>query len=193
MLVPTMEKSQILCKLVGSQELRLEHSLLQMLGPDLVYVGNKVNVTSQDEDEWVFFGFCRSEHSQTPTPPQNGERNVIKGNLNICFLQPVAVSLVSLPAGDVFHGLNKEDHRHPAPAAPRNSPTGLAPLPALSPAALSPASTPHLPNLAAPSFPKTATTAPGFVDTRKSFCPTPVAPPPSTTDGSISAPPSVCR
>ncbi|XP_075800006.1 protein FAM193A isoform X3 [Microtus pennsylvanicus] len=94
--------------------------------------------------------------------------------------------------GDVFHGLNKEDHRHSAPAAPRNSPTGLAPLPALSPAALSPASTPHLPNLAAPSFPKTATTAPGFVDTRKSFCPTPVAPPPSTTDGSISAPPSVC-
>lgn len=95
--------------------------------------------------------------------------------------------------GDVFHGLNKEDHRHSAPAAPRNSPTGLAPLPALSPSALSPASTPHLPNLAAPSFPKTATTAPGFVDTRKSFCPTPVAPPPSTTDGSISAPPSVCR
>lgn len=68
MLVPTMEKSQVLCKLVGSQELRLEHSLLQMLGPDLIYVENKVNVTSQDEDEWVFFGFCRSEHSQTPTP-----------------------------------------------------------------------------------------------------------------------------
>ncbi|XP_004624663.1 protein FAM193A isoform X2 [Octodon degus] len=94
--------------------------------------------------------------------------------------------------GDVFHGINKEDHRHAAPTAPRNSPTGLAPLPTLSPAALSPASTPHLANLATPTFPKTATTAPGFVDTRKSFCPTPVAPPPSTTDGSISAPPSVC-
>ncbi|XP_006152980.1 protein FAM193A isoform X2 [Tupaia chinensis] len=94
--------------------------------------------------------------------------------------------------GDVFHGINKEDHRHSAPSAPRSSPTGLAPLPALSPAALSPASTPHLANLAAPSFPKTATTAPGFVDTRKSFCPAPVAPPPPTTDGSISAPPSVC-
>ncbi|XP_074251898.1 protein FAM193A isoform X3 [Saimiri boliviensis] len=91
--------------------------------------------------------------------------------------------------GDVFHGINKEDHRHSAPAAPRNSPTGLAPLPALSPAALSPASTPHLANLAAPSFPKTATTTPGFVDTRKSFCPAPLPP---TTDGSISAPPSVC-
>ncbi|XP_010640038.1 protein FAM193A isoform X3 [Fukomys damarensis] len=94
--------------------------------------------------------------------------------------------------GDVFHSINKEDHRHSAPAAPRNSPTGLAPLPALSPTALSPASTPHLANLAAPTFPKTATTAPGFADTRKSFCPAPVVPPASTTDGSVSAPPSVC-
>ncbi|XP_057562107.1 protein FAM193A isoform X2 [Hippopotamus amphibius kiboko] len=94
--------------------------------------------------------------------------------------------------GDVFHGINKEDHRHGVPAAPRNSPTGLAPLPALAPTALSPASTPHLASLAAPSFPKAATTSPGFVDSRKSFCPTPVAPPPPTTDGSVSAPPSVC-
>ncbi|XP_022410591.1 protein FAM193A isoform X3 [Delphinapterus leucas] len=91
--------------------------------------------------------------------------------------------------GDVFHGINKEDHRHGVPAAPRNSPTGLVPLPALPPAALSPASAPHLASLAAPSFPKTAATSPGFADSRKSFCPAPVAP---TTDGSISAPPSVC-
>lgn len=155
-------------------------------------VENKVNVTSHMGG---LQSFSRCEHPQSP--PQikrkRGGGGVIKGNKNVCFLQPMAVSLVSLHVGDVFHGLNKEDHRHSAPAAPRNSPTGLAPLPALSPSALSPASTPHLPNLAAPSFPKTATTAPGFVDTRKSFCPTPVAPPPSTTDGSISAPPSVCR
>ncbi|XP_066892917.1 protein FAM193A isoform X3 [Kogia breviceps] len=91
--------------------------------------------------------------------------------------------------GDVFHGINKEDHRHGVPAAPRNSPTGLVPLPALPPAALSPASAPHLASLAAPSFPKTAATSPGFVDSRKSFCPAPVAP---ATDGSVSAPPSVC-
>ncbi|XP_067590998.1 protein FAM193A isoform X6 [Pseudorca crassidens] len=91
--------------------------------------------------------------------------------------------------GDVFHGINKEDHRHGVPAAPRNSPTGLVPLPALPPAALSPASAPHLASLAAPSFPKTAATSPGFADSRKSFCPAPVAP---TTDGSVSAPPSVC-
>uniref|UniRef100_A0A8C8WLD7 Family with sequence similarity 193 member A n=1 Tax=Panthera leo TaxID=9689 RepID=A0A8C8WLD7_PANLE len=91
--------------------------------------------------------------------------------------------------GEVFHGVSKEDHRHAVPAAPRNSPTGLAPLPALAPAALAPASSPHLASLAAPSFPSTAATSPGFVDTRKSFCPAPGAPPPPTTDGSLSAPP----
>lgn len=96
--------------------------------------------------------------------------------------------------GEAFHGVGvgKEDHRHGVPAAPRNSPTGLAPLPALTPAALSPASTPHLANLSAPSFPKTATPSPGFVESRKSFCSAPLAPPPPTTDGSVSAPPSVC-
>lgn len=95
-------------------------------------------------------------------------------------------------AGEVFHGVNKEEHRHAVPAAPRNSPTGLAPLPALAPAALSPGPTPHLANLAAPAFPKTAATSPGFVDARKSFCPTSAGPPPPATDGPISAPPSVC-
>ncbi|KAM6220599.1 protein FAM193A isoform 2-T2 [Rhynchocyon petersi] len=94
--------------------------------------------------------------------------------------------------GEVFHGISKEEHRHPAPAAPRSSPTGLSPLPALPAAGLSPAPTPHLANLTAPSFPKIATPSPGLVETRKSFCPAPVAPPPPTTDGSLSAPPSVC-
>ncbi|XP_054995191.1 protein FAM193A isoform X2 [Sorex araneus] len=94
--------------------------------------------------------------------------------------------------GDVFHGLNKEDHRLAVPVAPRSSPTGLAPLPTLAPAALAPASPSHLAGLTAPSFPKAATTAPGFVEPRKSFCPAPVAPPPPTTDSSVSAPPSVC-
>lgn len=94
--------------------------------------------------------------------------------------------------GEVFHGISKEEHRHTVPAAPRNSPTGLAPLPTLAPAPLAPASTPHLANLAAPTFPKTAATSPGFVDTRKSFCPASVAPTVPSTDGPISAPPSVC-
>lgn len=94
--------------------------------------------------------------------------------------------------GDVFHGLGKEEHRHTVPAAPRSSPTGLGPLPTLAPATLSPVPTPHLTNLSAPSFPKTASTAPGFVEPRKSFCPAPVAPQPPTTDSSASAPPSIC-
>nr|XP_033806507.1 protein FAM193A isoform X3 [Geotrypetes seraphini] len=94
--------------------------------------------------------------------------------------------------GEVFHNISKEDHRHSAPVAPRNSPTSLANLPPLSPAALSPASTPHLPNLAAPSFPKTAATAPGFVDPHSGLCPSTAVPPTSTTDSSVSAPPSVC-
>ncbi|XP_067415028.1 protein FAM193A isoform X2 [Emydura macquarii macquarii] len=94
--------------------------------------------------------------------------------------------------GEVFHNINKEDHTHSAPVAPRNSPTSLASLPSLSPAALSPATTPHISNLAAPSFPKTAATAPGFVDPHSGLCPSTVAPPTSTTDSSVSAPPSVC-
>lgn len=97
------------------------------------------------------------------------------------------------PAGEVFHGIGKEEHRHAVPAAPRSSPTGLAPLPTLAPAALSPASTPHPGSLAAPAFPQTAAPSPGFGDSRKSFCPASVAPPPPTTDGPLSAPPSVCR
>ncbi|XP_045429938.1 protein FAM193A isoform X2 [Pipistrellus kuhlii] len=94
--------------------------------------------------------------------------------------------------GEVFHGVSKEEHRHAVPAAPRNSPTGLAPLPTLAPAPLAPASTPHLANLAGPAFPKAAAPSPGFVDTRKSFCPASAAPPAPSTDGPISAPPSVC-
>lgn len=72
MMVLTMEKSQVVCKLLGSQELKLEHSLLQILRPDLVCVGNQINVTSQAEDEWVFFGSCRSEHTPTHTKKKGG-------------------------------------------------------------------------------------------------------------------------
>nr|XP_014348486.1 PREDICTED: protein FAM193A [Latimeria chalumnae] len=94
--------------------------------------------------------------------------------------------------GEVFHNIGKEDHRHPTPGAPRNSPTGLSPLPSLTTSALSPASAPHLPNLGTPSFPKTAATAPGFVDPHPGPCPTTAAPPTVTTGSSVSAPPSVC-
>ncbi|XP_073467006.1 protein FAM193A isoform X5 [Aquarana catesbeiana] len=94
--------------------------------------------------------------------------------------------------GDVFHNI-KEDHRHPsAPVAPRNSPTSLAALPSLSPATHPSASSPHLPSINPQPFPKTAATAPGFVDPHLGFCPSTAAPPTSTTDSTLSAPPSVC-
>ncbi|XP_066429139.1 protein FAM193A isoform X3 [Eleutherodactylus coqui] len=94
--------------------------------------------------------------------------------------------------GDVFHNI-KEEHRHPStPVAPRNSPTSLAALPSLSPATHSSASTPHHPNINPQPFPKTAATAPGFVDPHLGFCPSTAAPPTSVTDSTLSAPPSVC-
>ncbi|KAG8591258.1 hypothetical protein GDO81_000107 [Engystomops pustulosus] len=94
--------------------------------------------------------------------------------------------------GDVFHNI-KEEHRHPStPVAPRNSPTSLATLPSLSPATHSSASTPHHPNINPQPFPKTAATAPGFVEPHLGFCPSTAAPPTSATDSTLSAPPSVC-
>ncbi|OCT99263.1 protein FAM193A [Xenopus laevis] len=94
--------------------------------------------------------------------------------------------------GEVFHNI-KEDHRHPStPVAPRNSPTSMATLPSISPGTHSSAPSSHMQSIAPPSFPKTAATAPGFVDPHLGFCPSTVAPPTSTTDGNLSAPPSVC-
>ncbi|XP_042198961.1 protein FAM193A isoform X3 [Callorhinchus milii] len=94
--------------------------------------------------------------------------------------------------GEVFHNLGKEDHRHPTPVAPRNSPTGLTSLPSLTPTPVSPASAPHMPNLVTAPFPKTASTAPGFVDPHSGLCPTTTAPPAATTESSVSASASVC-
>lgn len=96
-------------------------------------------------------------------------------------------------AGEVFHNLGKEDHRHPTPVAPRNSPTGLTSLPSLTPTPLSPASAPHMPNLVTSPFPKTASTAPGFIDPHSGLCPTSTAPPAVTAESSVSASASVCR
>ncbi|KAK1174869.1 protein FAM193A-like isoform X2 [Acipenser oxyrinchus oxyrinchus] len=94
--------------------------------------------------------------------------------------------------GEVFHNIGKEDHRHSTPTAPRSSPTGLASLPSLTATALSPASAPHLPNLGTQHFPKTAATAPGFMDPHQGLCPTTVVLPAAATENFVSAPPSVC-
>uniref|UniRef100_A0A8C9SD02 Family with sequence similarity 193 member A n=1 Tax=Scleropages formosus TaxID=113540 RepID=A0A8C9SD02_SCLFO len=96
--------------------------------------------------------------------------------------------------GEVFHSVGKEDHRHPSPTAPRNSPTGLASLPPLSSTPLPPVSTAHLPSVASPHFPKRAAPAPGFLDASHqglylSSAEPAVAP---QAEGCVSAPPSVC-
>uniref|UniRef100_A0A4W6EWU2 Family with sequence similarity 193 member A n=1 Tax=Lates calcarifer TaxID=8187 RepID=A0A4W6EWU2_LATCA len=93
---------------------------------------------------------------------------------------------------DVFHNLGKEDHRQPAPATPRNGSTGLTSLPPLSGPALPPAPTTHLPTMGSQPFPKMAAPAPDFVEAHQGLCLPPAEPPASSTDGPISAPPSVC-
>ncbi|XP_058496559.1 protein FAM193A isoform X1 [Solea solea] len=92
---------------------------------------------------------------------------------------------------DVFHNLGKEDHRQPAPVTPRNGSTGLTPLPPLSGPALPPAPT-HLPTMGSQPFPKMAAPAPDFVEAHQGLCLPPAEPPASSTDGPVSAPPSVC-
>ncbi|XP_043918833.1 protein FAM193A isoform X2 [Protopterus annectens] len=102
--------------------------------------------------------------------------------------------------GEVFHSIGKEDHRHPVPVAPRNSPTGIVSLQSFAPSALSPNSAPHITSLGTPPFPKKAATAPGFVDPHSGVCSTTAATlttttntaTTTTTDSSVSAPPSVC-
>uniref|UniRef100_A0A8C9XDC9 Family with sequence similarity 193 member A n=1 Tax=Sander lucioperca TaxID=283035 RepID=A0A8C9XDC9_SANLU len=93
---------------------------------------------------------------------------------------------------DVFHNLGKEDHRQPAPAPPRNCPTGLTSLPPLSGPTLPPAPTTHLPTMGSQPFPKMAAPAPDFMEAHQGLCLPPTEPPASSADGPVSAPPSVC-
>uniref|UniRef100_A0A672KDH3 Family with sequence similarity 193 member A n=1 Tax=Sinocyclocheilus grahami TaxID=75366 RepID=A0A672KDH3_SINGR len=48
---------------------------------------------------------------------------------------------------EVFHNLGKEDHRHPTPVAPRNSPTSLASLPPFSGTSHPSSPNTHLPSI----------------------------------------------
>lgn len=93
---------------------------------------------------------------------------------------------------DVFHNLGKEDHRQPAPAPPRNCPTGLTSLPPLSGPTLPLAPTTHLPTMGSQPFPKMAAPAPDFMEAHQGLCLPPTEPPASSADGPVSAPPSVC-
>lgn len=63
----------------------------------------------------------------------------------------VSSTATTVQSNEVFHNLGKEDHRHPTPIAPRNSPTSVSSLPPLNPA--SHASSPNtLPSIVPPGF-----------------------------------------
>ncbi|KAJ8407469.1 hypothetical protein AAFF_G00273260 [Aldrovandia affinis] len=104
---------------------------------------------------------------------------------------PIRSSKRAASLGEVFHNMGKEDHRHLAPIAPRNSPTGLASLPPLPAPALPPVPTAHLPGMGPQPYPKTALAAPGFLDAHHQgacLSSADIAP----VEGPASAPPSVC-
>ncbi|MFT7807673.1 protein FAM193A [Arapaima gigas] len=111
-----------------------------------------------------------------------------KGALATSTSSPaVSCAATTTQSGEVFHNVGKEDHRHPSPAAPRNSPTGLNSLPPL-------AGAPHLPSVASPHFPKRAAPAPGFLDAPHQGLYLSSAEPAVVpqAEGCVSAPPSVC-
>jgi len=94
---------------------------------------------------------------------------------------------------EVFHNLGKEDHRHPTPVAPRNSPTSLSSLPPLSGTSHPPSPNTHLPSIGTQSFPKTVTQTPVFMDVHQSLCLSSGEQPAASVEGLISGPNSVCR
>ncbi|XP_030644038.1 protein FAM193A isoform X2 [Chanos chanos] len=94
--------------------------------------------------------------------------------------------------GEVFHNIGKEDHRHPTPIPPRNSPTGVATLPPLNGPMHPSAPNTHLPSIGAPTFPKTVTPTPGFMDPHQALCLSSGDPSTAPAEGLGSAPPSVC-
>ncbi|XP_063075042.1 protein FAM193A isoform X2 [Engraulis encrasicolus] len=75
------------------------------------------------------------------------------------FLEVASKRPTSL--GEVYHHVGHEDHRHPTPLTPQNSPTGQ---PTLSSAALSVPPTPHLPSMASQPFPKAVAAPPDLID-----------------------------
>ncbi|XP_057699803.1 protein FAM193A isoform X1 [Corythoichthys intestinalis] len=99
----------------------------------------------------------------------------------------VSCTATTVQSNDVFHSLGKEDHRQISPAAPRNNPAPLGPLPPLSAPSLPPTPAAHLPAMA--PFPKTA---PDSGETHPGLCLPPAEPAVSSADSPLSAPPSVC-
>lgn len=103
------------------------------------------------------------------------------------------VFLLFLSSDDVFHNLGKEDHRHPTPVAPRNSPTSLAPLPPFSGTSHPSSPSTHLPSIGTQSFSKTVTQTPTFMDVHPGLCLSASDQPTALGEGLVSGPNSVCR
>uniref|UniRef100_A0A8C2G753 Family with sequence similarity 193 member A n=1 Tax=Cyprinus carpio TaxID=7962 RepID=A0A8C2G753_CYPCA len=82
----------------------------------------------------------------------------------------VSSTATTVQSNEVFHNLGKEDHRHPTPVAPRNSPTSLASLPPLSGTSHPSSPNTHLPSIGTQSFPKTVTQTPGYMDVHQGLC-----------------------
>ncbi|KAI7811523.1 protein FAM193A isoform X2 [Triplophysa rosa] len=104
----------------------------------------------------------------------------------------VSSTTTTVQSNDVFHNLGKEDHRHPSPVAPRNSPTSLAPFPPLNGTSHPSSPCTHLPSIGTQSFPKSVTQAPAFMDVHPGLCLSASDQPTSPREGLVSGPNSVC-
>uniref|UniRef100_A0A672PK00 Family with sequence similarity 193 member A n=1 Tax=Sinocyclocheilus grahami TaxID=75366 RepID=A0A672PK00_SINGR len=93
---------------------------------------------------------------------------------------------------EVFHNLGKEDHRHPTPVAPRNSPTSLTSLPPLNGTSHPSSPHTHLPSIGTQCFPKTVTRTPGFMDVHQGPCLSSGEQQAAPVDVLVSGPNSVC-
>lgn len=81
----------------------------------------------------------------------------------------VSSTATTVQSNEVFHNLGKEDHRHPTPIAPRNSPTSVSSLPPLNPG--SHASSPNtLPSIVPPGFMDEQQATDGLVSGANSVC-----------------------
>ncbi|XP_051558831.1 protein FAM193A-like [Myxocyprinus asiaticus] len=104
----------------------------------------------------------------------------------------VSSTTTTFQSNEVFHNLGKEDHRHPSPVAPRNSPTSLASLPPLCGTSHLSAPSTHLPSIGTQPFPKTVTQTPGFMDVQQGLCLSSGEQSTAQVDGLVSGPNSVC-
>uniref|UniRef100_A0A673I2Q9 Protein FAM193A-like n=1 Tax=Sinocyclocheilus rhinocerous TaxID=307959 RepID=A0A673I2Q9_9TELE len=104
----------------------------------------------------------------------------------------VSSTATTVQSNEVFHNLGKEDHRHPTPVAPRNSPTSLTSLPPLNGTSHPSSPNTHLPSIGTQCFPKTVTRTPGFLDVHQGPCLSSGEQQAAPVDVLVSGPNSVC-